>query len=72
MNCTIIVDEGADTAQYHTKEAPTYKAVAVPSPVEEESDGRLVFCVFIPTNGYQKGKLMQVPFARIISVSSDE
>lgn len=67
--CTIVVDEGADTAQYHTNDPPAYKSVPIPALVEGEQDGRLVFCVFVPTNGYQKGQMMQVPFARIISVS---
>ena len=65
--CTIVVDEGNDNATYHTDEAPTYKAVWVP--VEQGEPTRLVFCVFVPKNGYLKGQLLQVPFARIVAVS---
>jgi hypothetical protein len=68
----ISVDEGSDTASYHTDEPVTYEAVAVPSPVEGEPDGRLVFCIFVPLNGHAKGKLMKVPFHRIISVSENK
>lgn len=72
MRCRINVDEGADTATYDTLQAPTYKAVWVPAPEGQEEPSRLVFCVFTPLNGHDKGKLLQVPFSRIISVASDE
>jgi hypothetical protein len=68
----ITVDEGSDTASYHTDEPVTYQSLPIPSQVEGEPDGRLVFCVFVPLNGHAKGKLLRVPFARIVSVAENK
>jgi len=70
MRCKINVDEGNDTASYTTQEAPTYKAVFVP--VEDGEPSRIVFCVFVPLNGHDRGKLLYVPFSRVISVAEEK
>ena len=69
--CYVQVDEGMDIASYTTKEPPHYLFVPIPASKEGEEDGRIVMCCFVPQNGHARGKLLQVPMARIISVAEN-
>jgi hypothetical protein len=67
----VIVQQAIDEAVYFTTGPITYESVPVPSTVEGETDTRIVFVRFTPTNGHNKGKEHNVPVGRVIAVVAD-
>lgn len=70
---SILVQEGIssdDNAVYFTDGPVKYEAVNAPV-LGTEDRVRIVFVSFTPKNGPSRGKLMRVPFERIINVSEE-
>lgn len=60
-----------DNAVYWTKEEPTFKAVLVPVNGEDLQPVRIVFIVFVPTNGASKGMDVRIPFGKVVSITDE-
>lgn len=67
----IVVQETLDESVFYAIDGVSYESVTI----EDEADGfatRIVFVVFTPQNGYDRGTVHRIPISRVISIIGDD
>jgi len=65
----IVVQETLDESVFYAIDGVSYESVSI-----EDETGfatRIVFVVFTPQNGYDRGTVHRIPISRVISVIGD-